>query len=211
MLLKDLPRVRIEAGTTLQLLVVAAGEVHCAGVDLSSGGLLRAWSPSPIQEKVRVYDVVEVAVAADIEAVPDPAQPEAIGLVDPPRPVGHMSGRRCERMLRPLIHPKGQPLLGVTATAIPFWQRSPDHPSIAIVESENQLSFRRDHSYLACQFQWQGHTRELPCLDRTIAGYMDRTGRLRMNAGKGTRLVVALTPPIDGRCHKVVESVLRKP
>lgn len=211
MLLKDLPRVRIQEGTTLKLLVVAVDEVHCAGVDLESGGLLRTWSPVAVEEKIRPYDVVEVTVDSDIEAVPDPTQPEAVGLVGPARPVGRMSGRRCERLLRPLVHPKGQPLLGVTATAIPFWQRSPDHPSIAVVEPEGQVSLRRDHSYLACQFEWQGHPRELPCLDRSVARYMDRSGRLRIGAGKGTRLVVALTAPIDGRCHKVVESVLRKP
>jgi hypothetical protein len=201
----------MEAGTTLQLLVVAVDEVHCAGVDLESGGLLRTWSPTPLEERVRLYDIVEVTVDSDIEAVPDPSQPEAIGLVGPARPVGRMSGRRCERLLRPLIHPKGQPLLGITATAIPFWQRSPDHPSIAIVEPQDQVTLRRDHGYLACEFEWQGHLRELPCLDRSMAGYMDRAGRLRLGAGKGTRLVVALTAPIDGRCHKVVESVLRKP
>ena len=30
-------------------------------------------------------------------------------------------------------------------------------------------------------------------------------------AGKGDRLLVALTPPIEGRCHKVVEAVLPRP
>jgi hypothetical protein len=29
-----------------------------------------------------------------------------------------------------------------------------------------------------------------------------------MLAGKDDRLLVALTPPIDGRCHKVVEAIL---
>jgi hypothetical protein len=40
---------------------------------------------------------------------------------------------------------------------------------------------------------------------------MDRSGRTRMGAGKDDRLLVALTPPIDGRCHKVVEAVLPRP
>jgi hypothetical protein len=32
-----------------------------------------------------------------------------------------------------------------------------------------------------------------------------------MVASAGERLVVALTPPIDGRCHKVVAAVLPRP
>jgi hypothetical protein len=32
-----------------------------------------------------------------------------------------------------------------------------------------------------------------------------------MAATKGARLVVAFTPPINGRCHKVVEAVLPRP
>jgi hypothetical protein len=39
---------------------------------------------------------------------------------------------------------------------------------------------------------------------------MDRNGRTRLTAAPGDRLVVALTAPIDGRCHKVVESLLRR-
>jgi len=210
-LVKDQPRVTIDAGTTLQLLVVAAADTHCAGVDLASGGLLRTWSPRPAEERIRPYDVVEATVGDDVETVPDPAQPEAVALSGPPTPVDRLGGRRCERLLRPLVHPRGQPLLGITATAIPFWQRTPDHPSIALVEPAGDIVLRRQGAYLACQFEWQGHRRELPCLDRALAGWMDRTGRQRTSAGGGARLVVSLTPPIDGRCHKVVESVLRRP
>ena len=209
--LKDLPRVQVAAGATLELLVVAADDVHCAGVDLATGALVRAWSPAPPEVRIRPYDVVRVTLDGDIDAVPDPAQPEALGLVGPPEPLDRLTGRRAERLLRPLLHPKGQPLLGVSASAIPFWQRSGDHPSIAVVEPEGQIMMVREGPYLACHFSWQGHLRELPCLDRAVAGHMDRAGRTRMQAGKGDRLVVALTAPIDGRCHKVVETLLRRP
>jgi hypothetical protein len=40
---------------------------------------------------------------------------------------------------------------------------------------------------------------------------MDRIGRVHIKAGKQDRLVVSLTPPIDGTCHKVVEAVLPRP
>jgi hypothetical protein len=208
---KDLPRVRVVPGSTLQLMVVCADEHQCAGVDLTSGALVRAWSNERCVEVIRPYDVVEVILHDDPDAVPDPTEPEGLGLTGPPRPISRLSGRRCERLLRPLLHPKGKPLLGITASAVPFWQRSGNHPSIALVEPEGPVSLWRHGRYLACRFGWQGHERELPCLDRYLAGLMDRSGRARMVAGKGDRLVVALTPPIDGRCHKVVEAVLPRP
>lgn len=208
---KDVPRVRVGAGTLLQLLVVCADEHQCAGIDLTSGTLVRSWSKEPCEERIHPYDIVEVTLDDDPDAVPDPAEPEALGLAGPPRPVSRMTGRRCERLLRPLIHPRGRPLLGITASAVPFWERRGDHPSIALVDPEGPVTLWRQGRYLACRFWWQGHERELPCLDRNLAGLMDRAGRALMVAGKGDRLVVALTPPIDGRCHKVVEAVLPRP
>lgn len=208
--LDDPPRLPVPAGATLQLLVVAAGELHCAGIDLDTGALVRTWAPAAPETRIRPHDVVSATCAADRDAVPDPAQPEGIGLAEPPVVVDRITGRRAERLLRPLLHPDNQPLLGVTATAIPFWQRSGDHPSIAVVEPRGRVLMVREGGYLGCRFEWQGHQRELPCLDRALAGYMDRHGRTRLTAGKGDRLVVALTPPIDGRCHKVVETLLRR-
>ncbi|HET6966478.1 MAG TPA: hypothetical protein VFH58_17025 [Acidimicrobiales bacterium] len=208
--LKELPRGPVAAGATLHLLVVAADDQHCAGIDLDTGALVRAWSPAPPEARIRPYDVVEVTCDGESELVPDPAQPEGIGLVAAPVVVDRLTGRRCERLIRPLLHPDNQPLLGVTATAIPFWQRSADHPSVAVVEPKGRIVMVREGSYLSCRFEWQGHERELPCLDRALAGHMDRHGRTRLTAGKGDRLVVALTAPIDGRCHKVVETLLRR-
>lgn len=208
---KDLPRVRVAAGVHLRLLVLAADEVHCAGIDLASGALVRAWCRQPAAEVARAFDVVQVTLDEDADAVPDPAQPEALSLAGPPEKVSRLTGRRCERMLKRLLHPKGKPLLGLSGTVVPFWERRPDHPSIALIEPEGQTLLLRDGLYLGCRFGWQGHQRELPCLDRAIATVMDRSGRTRMTAGSGDRLLVALTPPIDGRCHKVVEAVIPRP
>ena len=99
----------------------------------------------------------------------------------------------------------------MSSSFVLFWERRADHPSIALVEPEGSISLWRDGAYLACRFAWLGHERELPCLDRGMAARMDRTAQRRLRAGKGTRLVVALTPPIEGRCHKVVEAVLPPP
>jgi hypothetical protein len=208
---KDLPRVAVAPGATLELLVLAADGHHCAGVDLASGALVRAWSPAPADEPLAAYDVVSVTLEMNADAVPDPAEPEALVLESPPAPLRRIGGRKAERLLRPLLHPQGQPLLGISAPAVPFWERRADHPSIALVEPEGAVSLWRDGTYLGCRFGWQGHERELPCLDRRIATHMDRAGMTRMIAGRGDRLVVSLTPPIDGTCHKVVEAVLPRP
>ncbi|MGH9115083.1 MAG: hypothetical protein ACRDWW_04555 [Acidimicrobiales bacterium] len=208
---KHLPRVAVAAGTILELLVVAADGHHCAGVDLQSGALVRAWSPVPDGHLLEPYDVVAATIDEDTDAVPDPWEPEALVLAEAPHPVRRVTGRRAEKLLRPLLHPRKQPLLGITAPAVPFWERRPDHPSIAVVEPEGPITMLRDGHFLACWFAWLGHERELPCLDRRIAGQMDRSGRGRMSCAKGDRLVVSMTPPIDGRCHKVVEAILPRP
>jgi hypothetical protein len=208
---KDLPRVIVMPGAELELLVLAADGSHCSGVDLASGALVRAWSPVPSSTPLHAYDVVAVTLADDADAVPDPWQPEGLLLEGPPEPVRRMSGRRTERLLRALLHPLGQPLLGETSPAIPFWERRADHPSIALVEPEGRISLWRQGDYLSCRFAWLGHLRTLPCLDRRMATMMDRSRRTRLVAGKSDRLLVALTPPIDGRCHTVVEAVLARP
>jgi hypothetical protein len=208
---KDLPRVAATPGATLELLVLSADGNHCAGVDLASGALVRAWSWEGLPQRLRPYDVVTVTLDKDVDEVPDPHEPEALRLAAPPEPVRRLSGRKVERLLRPLLHPKGQALLGVSTSAVPFWERRRDHPSIAVVEPAGTISLWRQKPYLACRFNWLGHERELPCLDRFIAALMDRSGRARMVAQKGDRLLVALTPPIDGRCHKVVDALLPRP
>ncbi|MHB1535266.1 MAG: hypothetical protein ACYC1D_11805 [Acidimicrobiales bacterium] len=210
-LAKDVPRLAATAGATLELLVLAADGGQCAGVDLASGALVRAWSSEPVPEPLWPYDVVTVTVDGDPDALPDPAEPEALVLAGPPEAVHRITGRRAERLLRPLLHPVGRPLLGTHAPAVPFWERRADHPSIALVAPEGRISLWRDDGYLACRFVWQGVERELPCLDRRRAAEMDRSGRTCAIGDKGDRLVVALTPPIDGRCVKVVEGVLPRP
>lgn len=189
---------------------MAADGGQCAGIDLESGALVRAWSAQPPLRRAHAYDVVTVTLD-DTDAVPDPTSPEALMLSDAPEVTGRITGRRAERLIRPLLHPKNEPLLGLNAPAIRFWERTADRPSIALVEPEGPISLTRDGTFLACRFTWQRVVRELPCLDRRMAAEMDRAGRTRAAGSRGDRLVVALTPPIDGQCHKVVEAVLPRP
>jgi hypothetical protein len=208
---RELPRLVDAPGTTLELLVLATDRRYCAGIDLASGALVRAWSPVAFTPTVHLYDTVRVTLDGSTDGLPDPAEPEALCLTGAPEPTGRLRGRRVERLLRPLLHPQGQPLLGIHAPAVRFWERRSDHPSIAVVEPEGGLLLLREGEYLACRFGWRGTLVEMPCLDRRRAALMDRAGRTQMAGGKGERLVVALHPPIDGHCHKVVEAVLPRP
>lgn len=211
----DVPRLEPEPGTILSLMVLAAGTSHCAGVDLDTGVLVRAWwdapAPGAAGPPMRPFDVAEVVVAGDEDAVPDPSEPEALVLAGPPAPAGRVPGRRAERLLRPLLHPGHAPLLHSHGPTVPFWERRADHPSIALVEVPGGVHLHRERGYLGCRFVWRGTERELPCLDRRVAAAMDRDGRRHLVVDRRPRLLVALTPPIDGHCHKVVEAVLPRP
>jgi hypothetical protein len=207
-----LPRRVDTPGTTLELLVVAANRDNCAGVDLVSGALVRAWSPSPIDPKLEPFDVIAATLDDDhSDLVPDPCQPEAVVVAGPLQTIGRLTGRRAERYLRRLVHPAGLPLLWIHGPAVPFWERTRDHPSIALVEPEGRALMTRRGDWLVCRFGWRGVEVELPLTDRRVAAAMARSGRRAMGSGKGDRLVVALTPPVDGHCHKVVAGVLPRP
>jgi hypothetical protein len=200
------PRLAATEGDELELLVLAAHREHCAGVDRATGVLVRAWFGAPPAARLRPYDVARVTVAGG--DVPDPSEPEALVIMGAPVVVGRLTGRRAERLLRPLLHPTGAPLLGCHAPALPLWARPADQPSVALVQPQGPVLLRREPAYLACRFAWSGTVRELPCLDRRAAGEMDRMSLHQRVVDKGTRLVVAFTPPIDGHCHKVVEAIL---
>lgn len=208
---RALPRLEDAPGTTLELVVVAVRPGYCAGIDLASGALVRAWAPASPTESLYLYDTVRVTVDGATDKVPDPAEPEALWLAGPPERTGRLARRRIERLVRPLLHPANEPLLGIHAPAVRFWERSRDHPSIAVVEPERPLQFLRDGDYLACRFGWGGRLLDVPCIDQRLAALMDRAGRTQMAGGRDDRLVIALHPPIDGHCHKVVEAVLPRP
>jgi hypothetical protein len=206
-----LPRRSDTPGTELQLLILALDRHQVAAVDLASGALVRAWSPEAVDLRLRAYDVVAGTLDDDPDRVPDPSEPEAIGLVEAPKWIGRLAGRRVQRYLRPLVHPSDQPLLGAHAPAVAFWERRADYPSIAIVEPEGTAVVARQGRWLDCWFGWKGVTMQMPFLDARISRRMARTGHLRMAVGRGERLLIALTPPIDGHCHKVVAGLLPRP
>jgi hypothetical protein len=206
-----MPRRVDTPGTELELLVLAADADSCAGIDLASGALVRAWSPELVDPDLQSYDVVAATLDTDHpDLLPDPSQPEAVALAGAPERIGRLTGRRAERYVRQLVHPVGCPLLGIHGPAVPFWERTKNYPSIAVVEPEGRTIMTRRGDRLACLFGWRGVRVELPFTDRRVAAALAWTGR-RMAAAKGDRLVVALAPPIGGHCHKVVTGLLRRP
>jgi hypothetical protein len=195
-------------GGELQLMVLATDRHSCIGVDLRSRALVRAWSAVPIDARLRPYDVVGGRLDSDPDVMPDPTEPEAMVVAEGLECTGRLRGRRAERYLRPLLHPPAEPLLGLTGVEVLFWERSIDQPSVAVVKPETSTTILSHRHWMVARFGWRGSRVELPLVDRWIADSLARTGQSRMVAGHGERLVVAFTPPISGRCHKVVAAVL---
>jgi hypothetical protein len=203
-----LPRRQDTPGTALRLMVVATGERHCAGVDLCSGALVRAWSAARSDQVLQPYDLVEVTISVDPDVVPDPAEPEAVVVDQPPVLVGRLAGRKAVRLIKPLLHPEGGPLLGFHGAAIPFWERRADHPSVALAEPAGPLMVSIEDGGMWCHFTWANRPQVLACTDRRLAAFLYRAGRSFARLRPGTFLVVALEPPVEGQCHKVIEAVV---
>lgn len=176
----------------LRMLVVAGGPRWCAAIDLSTGAVhLARWStPGPA---LAPFTVVTAEPAAD-QSDADPCRREDLVLAGPPVPAGRVSRRRAERWLRPLLHPEGQELLGSAAPDVAYWTLSADRPSVALVAPRPAPVVLGDR----CHFRW-GHARQtLPVLPAAR----------RWSPPRPRRVLVALSGPRDGRCHKVVAALL---
>ena len=132
------------------------------------------------------------------QGVPDTARPESVVLDGPPRVVGRIRPRQAERWLRPLLHPRREPILGLAGPAAPYWTLSGDRPSLSLVAPGSRLLLYRVAAGAFCRFRWRDRVHQLP-LTPTAAHRVP---------GRPRRLLVALTAPLDGYCHKVVAAVL---
>lgn len=179
-------------GAEVDLLVLAAGRRVCAAVDLSSGALVQAYWQEPA-EPFAPMAVVRARVA-ESEGDIDPVRPEAVALAGAPSPMGNMSRRRAERLLRPLMHPTDEHLLGFPGPSIPYWDLAGDRPSVAVVSPPSRIVVTGDR----CRFWWRRLQHELPLLPaaRSWAPAWPR------------RLVLTLSAPRQGRCYKVVAGLL---
>jgi hypothetical protein len=183
-------------------LVLSVGGGALAAVDLSTGGLVRA--PLPTDCWLSPYDLASATVT-DVDD-PDPAHPEAVDLLGPVEVTGQIRGRRVERYVRPLLHPMDEPLLGLISIAAPYWTLCGDRPSVAVVDPGSPIEIVRHGRRLHCFVSWQDHLLDLPIVDRRVAVSMARRGQEAIRIRR--RFVVALTPPYEGNCYKVVAGLL---
>jgi hypothetical protein len=151
---------------------------------------------------------VEVVVTDDPDLVPDPAQPEAVVIAGRPEVSGRLTGRPAQRLIRPLLHPENTPLLGSHGPTVPFWERRPDHPSVALAEPRAPLVVTAEPEGLWCHFPWDGRPQVLACTDPRLAASLHRARTTMTDVRPGTHIVVALQPPVDGYCHKVIEALV---
>ncbi len=196
------------------MMVLAATSDGCVGIDLDSGAFVRALYP-PTYVPPHTLDVVTAELAGPPDP-PDDARPEAVELVAAPAKLGRLRPRRATRYLEALVHPTSGPLLGFSGSSVPFWTLTGDRPSLAIVVPEVGPQLRWTDSGYQCRFAWQGLVHELPLGDPRLIDGMQRQRRsscagreLRGLTGfKPSRLLVLLTPPVEGYCHKQVAALL---
>jgi hypothetical protein len=203
-------------------MVLACGVDDTTAVDLGTGALVRlrvTWGPDQ-EPDYAPYDVIDVAWAADPQR-DDPAQPEALSVEGLPERVGALRGRRARRVLKQLVAPPEQHLLGFAGSAAPYWEFHGMRPSVAlVVPSRGPLLFRRsaDESVWA-RFGWPRSDNWLPVEDRRAvaalwAARRDRLAGKELAGALGFRphfVVVTLSRPRDGHCYKTVAALLPRP
>jgi hypothetical protein len=131
-----------------------------------------------------------------------------------------MRGRRAAKLLKPLVHPATEPLLGAPTTAVTYWTLRGDAPSVALVAPAAGPVVERDRDlHLRCRFRWRRLDHDLPLDDPGLDERLSHPTATRLAGGtlaralgwKPERLLVKLDPPVEGRCRKVVAGLLPRP
>lgn len=180
------------AGEEVQFLLLAGGQRWCAAIDLDSGALMSArWDEAV--PGLAPYVVVRARVAED-QGGTDPMRPDEVNLDAAPRAVGRVGRRRADRLLRPVLHPAGEHLLGTPGAADPYWTIDGSRPSIAVVAPSPAPVVVGGQ----CRFRWRNVAHALPVLPHALANRPRRPGRV----------VVTFSTPREGYCYKVVAALL---
>ena len=190
------PRRSGEVGVELSLLVLSVSALGLAAVDLASGAVVRTTAAAIAGLDLHPYDVVTASLAADADP-PDPTQPEAVTLAGPPTRVRRVAPRRADRWLRPLLHPERTHLLGFAGPSIPFWELDGSRPSVAVVAAPARTG-RGTDGLLRCRFLWRSLVHDLPVA----------ASRGTSLPSEASKVVVALTAPVEGHCYKIVTGLL---
>ena len=199
----------------LRLLLLASTPSDAVAVEVDSGALRRiAWrEPAPV---LAPYDLIEAHALTSVD-VPFPN--DMVTAVDPVV-VGRLRGRRVAKLLKPLVYPGDQPLLGAPTPSVTYWAMRSDAPSVALVAPAAGPVVERDGDlHLRCRFRWRRLDHDLPLDDPSLDERLSHPTATRLAGGtlaralgwKPERLVVSLRPPVEGRCHKVVAGLLPRP
>lgn len=203
-------------------MVLACGPEDVASVDLGSGAMvrLRVDPAEGADLSLAPFDVVDATWAANPER-DDLAQPEAVSLEGVPEAVGSLHGRRARRVLRQVVAPVEQHLLGFPGASARYWEFGGMRPSLAVVvPSRGPLLFRRkSDDTVWVRFGWARADNWLPVEDRRAvaalwASRRDRLSGKDLSRALGYRphfLVVTLSRPRDGYCYKTVTALLQRP
>jgi hypothetical protein len=202
--------------------VLSSGEEDTVAVDLSTGALVRLrieWGEDHPGDLVP-FDVVD-AIWADDPERDDLAQPEAVTLAGPPRTVGTLRGRKARRVLRHLVAPSDQHLLGFPGSSAPYWEFHGMRPSVALVVPARgpQLFRRQADDSVWARFGWTRSDNWLPVEDRRAVAALwtarrERVSGKELSSALGFKphfLVVALSKPREGYCYKTVAAILPRP
>jgi len=216
------PRLHAKAPGTTRCMVLSCSPDDTVAVDFASGAVIRLrvdWGEGR-EPDLTPFEVVDAVVADDPQR-DDLAQPEAVSVEGIPERVGGLAGRKARRVLRHLVAPAEQHLLGFAGTSAPYWEFRGMRPSVAlVVPTRGPLLFRRrtDDSVWV-RFGWPRSDNWLPVEDRRAMAALWATRRERL-FGKdlagalGFRphyLVVALSKPVGGHCYKRVTAILPRP
>ena len=210
------------AGRNQRCLVLACSAEDTTAVGLDSGAVVRLRVEWDAQREpdFAPFEVVDARVAADPQR-DDLAQPEAVTVTGIPERYGTLGGRRARRLLKRLVAPAEQHLLGFPGSAAPYWEFHGMRPSVAlVVPTRGPLLFRRraDDSVWA-RFGWPRSDNWLPVEDRRAvaalwAARRDRLMGKDLATALGFRphfLLVTLSRPRAGHCYKTVSALLPRP
>ncbi|HET9442739.1 MAG TPA: hypothetical protein VFO65_05410 [Acidimicrobiales bacterium] len=200
----------------VRLLMLTSDLRGGGAVDLGSGALLRVHWAVPEDDAYLPYDVVEgegawheeSAFAADTMVVDDPVK------------VGRMRGRKANRLVAPLVQSPTTPLFGAVTPTVPYWTLGDHQPSLTIVAPDAGPVVERDPLLrLRCRFRWRRLDHDLPLDDPALEERLSHPTATRLTGATlaralgwaPERLLVALTPPRHGQCHKIVAGLLPRP
>jgi hypothetical protein len=179
---------------------------------LASDEELELWSERARPARARRADGAIVLDGTEL----DDERHELAVLAGPLRQIGRVSQRRAQRYLKALHHPRTGPILGFHGTAAPFWSVDPMRPSISVVMPESAIGIRVTEHSISTLFRWRGILHALPTEAPEVLSRLDwlptgvTTGPPLADAlgFEPRELVVRLSGPIDGVCHKLVAGVV---